>query len=368
LLERKDHPTGGEVHLDGANSSVVAGRGPKRPVEGVYLGKPDVAKLDVRTFERDPRAALTVTKKAEDGIQAVEESHHCGFRNIVGYHGPMSGAIPGDSSESASAPSTAGAPIDATDAVAAARRGFKRDVEGLIRAFRKSHLFVPLAKRIENVPLGVDQTVEDELSLTPQFLFDPERIGFLPVFTRTAFVERATEQVGWTTDDGPLEYCTLPGPAVLELGLAVVDDERIGGLIVNPFQETELMLRRHELASIAQGKPIPLVGYVSELPFSQDEQRLIAEMDGPLPEELVAAVEGVLAEVDRGLSYGLHRTFTPERDLEPHLTLNVLGGAETLDRHALGQKLFEALEGYVPPPGYIDIVFDDEALGAAKPA
>lgn len=276
----------------------------------------------------------------------------------MGYHGAMSSANPDGDGDG-------GNGEDATAAVAAARRGFKRDVEGLVRAFRRSHLLVPLAKRMGEVPLGVDQEVEDELSLSPHLLFDPDRIGFLPVFTRAEFIEKATLQVGWVTDDGPLEYCTLPGPAVLELGLAVVDDDRIGGMIVNPFDDTELMLRRHELGSIAQGRALPLVGYVSELPFSQDEQRLIAEMDGPPPEDLVRAIEGVLAGASRegqALTYGLHRTFTPERDLEPHLTLNVLGGGDTLDRAALGETLAAALDGHVPPPGYIDIVFDDHAL------
>jgi len=276
----------------------------------------------------------------------------------VGYHGAMSSANPeghGDPEHGE----------DATPAVAAARRGFKRDVEGLIRALRKAHLMVPLAKRMGDIPIGVDQTVEDELSLSPHLLFDPDRVGFLPVFTRPELVERATAQVGWVTDDGPLEYCTLPGPAVLELGLAVVDDDRIGGVIVNPFDETELMLRRHELGSIAQGRALPLVGYVSELPFAQDEQRLVAEMDGPPPEALVNAIEGVLADAEKAgqaLAYGLHRTFTPERDLEPHLTLNVRGGDDALDRAALGETLAQALDGHVPPPGYIDIVFDDPAL------
>jgi hypothetical protein len=272
----------------------------------------------------------------------------------VEYHAPMSGANTSDGD---------GTEVDATAAVAAARRGFKDDVEGLVRALRKSHLHVPLAKRLD-VPVGIEQEVEDELALSPHLLFDPDRTGFLPIFTKPAFVERATEEVGWKTEDGPLEYCTLPGPAILELALAVVDDDRIGGVLLNPFDETELMLRRHELASIAQGRAIPLVGYVSQIPVSQDEHRLIAEMDGPPPEELVEAIERVLSEAGRGLTYGLHRTFTPARDLEPHLTLNVRGAPEDLDHGALGEKLAEAIDGYVPPPGYIDIVFDDEGLPA----
>jgi hypothetical protein len=264
----------------------------------------------------------------------------------------MSSAIPGELEAT---------PGDATEAVAAARRGYRDDVEALIRALRKSHLYVPLAKRLD-VPVGIEQEVEDELSLSPHLLFDPDRVGFLPIFTRSAYVERATEQVGWKTEDGPLEYCTLPGPAVLELALAVVDDDRVGGVLLNAFDETELMLRRHELASIAQGRAIPLVGYVSQLPLQQDEQRLIAEMEGPPPPALVEAIERVLGGSGGSLTYGLHRTFTPARDLEPHLTLNVKGGTENLDRQALGEELAAAIDGHVPPPGYIDIVFDDEKL------
>lgn len=252
---------------------------------------------------------------------------------------------------------------DATEAVAAARRGFKRDVAALIRALRGARLLVPLAKRVEEVPLGVEQPIGDELSLSPHLLFGEDRIGFLPVFTRADLVERATDRVGWTTGDGPLEYCALPGPAAMDLGLAVVDDERIGGLVLNPFDATELVLRRHEIGAIAQGKALPLVGYVAEIPLGQDEERLIAEMDGPPPSEVIEAIETVVGAMPAKPSYSLHRTFNPERDLEPHFTLNVLlGDASDVDRSELGGRLAEALDGRLPPPHYIDIVFDDPTL------
>jgi hypothetical protein len=253
---------------------------------------------------------------------------------------------------------------DATAAVAAARRGFKRDVAALIRAFRGARLLVPLARRVEEVPLGVEQTIGDELSLSPHLLFGDDRIGFLPVFTRPDLVERATDRVGWTTGDGPLEYCALPGPAAMDLGLAIVDDDRVGGLVLNPFDETELVLRRHEIGSIAQGKALPLVGYVADIPLGEDEERLLAEMDGPPPPDIVEAIEAVLGGTAGTPRYSLHRTFNAERDIEPHLTLNVeLGEGNAVDRAALGGRLAEALEGRLPPPYYIDIVFDDPTLG-----
>lgn len=265
--------------------------------------------------------------------------------------------------EPPSGETSAGDEEDLTPFVARARRGFKSDVSAFIRAARGGRLLVPLARRIEEVPLGVEQQVADELSLSPHLLFGDDRIGFLPVFTRPELVARATDRVGWETGDGPLEYCALPGPAAMDLGLAVVDDERIGGMVINPFDETELVLRRHEIGSIAQGRAIPLVGYVAEIPLGADEERLVAEMDGPPPAEVVERVRAILQETPGKPSFSVHRTFNAERDVEPHLTLNVvLGDAADVDRGALGARIAESLEGHLPPPHYIDIVFDDPGL------
>ena len=264
----------------------------------------------------------------------------------------------GAAQNGAGSPPPTGGDVDATDAVAAARRGFKRDVAALVTALRNARLFVPLAKRVANVRLGAEQEVGEELSLSPHLLFDETRAGYVAVFTRPELVGRATEEVRWTTEDGPLEYCALPGPVVLDLAAALVDDERVHGLLLNPFHDTELLLRRHEVASIAQGRALPLVGYVAEIPLDPNESPLIAEMEGGPPEEVVRAIDGVLASAP-GSTFTLQRTFNAERDLEPHLTLTVSGEAAALNRAALGEKLAAALEGKLPPPGYIDILFED---------
>ncbi len=276
--------------------------------------------------------------------------------SFVGYHGAMEGATDGPPNEVQEPDG------DVTAQVRTARRGFRRDVAGLLEALRTARLFVPLARRIEDLPIGVDQAVGDELSLSPHLLFDGERVGYLPVFTRAKLLEHATETTRWTTGDGELEYVSLPWPVVLELALAIVDGERVGGLLLNPFDETELILHRHEIGSIAQGKPLPLVGYVAEIPFGEDEERLIAELDGPPAEALVHAVEATLKDIAGNPRHTLSRTFSPERDLEPHLTLNVIGASPDVDRASLAERLASVLDGLLPPPFYIDILFDDPKL------
>src|SRR5690349_11898318 len=101
----------------------------------------------------------------------------------------MSSSDEGDvAQDGAGAPPPASGDSDATDAVAAARRGFKRDVAALIAALRSARLFVPLAKRIANVRVGAEQEVGEELSLTPHLLFDDARAGHVAVFTRPELV------------------------------------------------------------------------------------------------------------------------------------------------------------------------------------
>lgn len=273
----------------------------------------------------------------------------------MGYHDAVSRAIDGVHWGTEHA-------VDLTSAVIRARRGFRRDVATLVESLPNGRLFVPLMRGIEDVEVGVETVLGDELSLAPHLLYDEDRRGHMLCFTRPELVEAAAKNVDLRTDGGALEYCALPGAVAFEVALEVVDDARVVGLLVNAFDESELILRRHELASIVQGKALPLVGYVSEIPFSPDEERLIAKLDGPPPEALVQAIENVLSSRQSSPTYGLHRTFSPERDLEPHFTLNLIGEVKHVDA-ALVKELSLALDGKLPPPGYIDIVWNDEKLG-----
>src|SRR5207247_2414871 len=132
-----------------------------------------------------------------------------------------------------------------------------------------------------------------------------------------AVLEEVSDRLRWGTEGDGLDYCTLPAPAALELALEVVDEKKVYGLVIDPFQETELSLRRAEIAALAQGTPIPLVGYVTEIPIEPDERVLVAELDRPPSSELIAAIERALGGDPDVAGYSLRQTFNAERDLEP---------------------------------------------------
>jgi hypothetical protein len=62
--------------------------------------------------------------------------------------------------------------------------------------------------------------------------------------------------------------------------------------------------------------------------------------------------------------YRLQQTFNAERDLEPHPTLFLeLVDPTSVDVEELNRRLAETLEGKLPEPGYIDVLFDTGTEG-----
>jgi hypothetical protein len=97
---------------------------------------------------------------------------------------------------------------------------------------------------------------------------------------------------------------------------------------------------------------------VAAIPDDHD-RTLIAEPGAPPPAELTAALERCLSELPELAGYELLRTFNPERDLEPHPTLKLRTKPGAVDHQHLAKHVFNAVGPHLPPPGYVDIVFED---------
>lgn len=249
-------------------------------------------------------------------------------------------------------------PAGLTLLVKQARRGLRRDVTALEAALDAAQLFVALKQAIEGAPEGEAVALDHELEIVPHLLSDEEGQGYAALFTDPALAEPVAESLGWTTDGDDLSVCALPARVALELSLGLIDETNVLGLVIDPGQESELMLRHREAASIVAGHPLPLVGYLTDLPPLDDEQILLAEPSDPPPPALLAALADFMAAHPEVTAHRLERTFNPERDLEPHLTLR-LTAPGAADPRALAQSVIGAIGELVPRPGYLDILFDD---------
>jgi len=253
-------------------------------------------------------------------------------------------------------------PSDATDLtplVQAAQRGLRRDVQALLDVLPKGELFIPLARNIAGAADGQRLDLDDqEVKLVPHMLLDEDGNHYAALFTQPELMGPMEQELGWKTDGGDLKFCTVPALFALDMALEVVDDEHVLGLVLNAGTDYELMLRREELSSITNGKAIPLVGYVAALAPEDGGETIVAEGGEPPNPALIAAIEGALAQMPEIKGYALTRTFNPERDLEPHPTLRLVTSAPEAELSAIAEQMVDAVGEHLPPPGYIDIVFD----------
>jgi hypothetical protein len=244
---------------------------------------------------------------------------------------------------------------DATALIARMRRGLRRDVQEFVNQIDSVALHVALSRPIPDVAIGTRQQLGDEITLAPHLLMLNDA-WVVALFSDKDQVETVGQYMNWTTGDASLDICTLPARVGFELALQLIDEKNVIGLVLNPGDETEVFLSRAEAASIAAGKAIPLVGYVQEIDSHDGPPPLVAELDEPLSNDLLQPIDAWIARCQFG-GYKLQQTFDADRDLEPHLTLRVHANGKSVDPSVVAPLLAE-LEGKIPAPGYIDVVFD----------
>jgi hypothetical protein len=127
-------------------------------------------------------------------------------------------------------------------------------------------------------------------------------------------------------------------------------------VVIDPSHQSELVLEPNEVESIASGRPIPLLAYVRAIPVDETEPTL--NQGGVAPESLEIGVNRALQRLDFVAGYRLEQSFNPDRDLEPHWTLVVVT-ARSVDHKAVAEGVLAEIADLLPPPGYIDVVFEE---------
>lgn len=243
-----------------------------------------------------------------------------------------------------------------TALVREARKGLRSRVAALEAALDEGVLYIPLAREIEGTAAGEVAPMDRRFELVPHFLGDEAGRAVAVLFTNPEMLEAVGEDLSWQTDGEDLSYCTLPARVACRMALDVIDGRTVLGVVLDAGHDSELFLTRSELASIVAGQPVPLVGYVRELPPLEGEKVLVAEERASLSDAFGDALERCLSSLPAVRAHAVSRTMNPERDLEPHLTLS-LTAESSADKGKITRAVIEAIGDLVPPPGYIDIVF-----------
>ncbi len=241
-----------------------------------------------------------------------------------------------------------------------AQSGLRSDVEALISLLPEAHVYIPLSEDLPDAPEGEQIDIEGDLTFRPHMILGEEQAIFAVAYSQPVLVEPMQTSLDWTTSGTDLKFICVPASVALDLAQVTIDGEEVTGLVFNPGTEAELVLRRDEVSSLAQGIPLPLVGYVSELEPGADQDAHIVEGAAPPPEALLDALERAKESHKDLVGSVVVTTFDPGRDREPHLTISLIViGRHDLNRGALAEAVMDEVAPHLPAPGYADIVFRD---------
>lgn len=258
-------------------------------------------------------------------------------------------------------PDDEGAREDALSAALhAAQSGLKSDVQVLVSALEDAYVYIPLAEDLPDTPEGQQIDFDGDLTFRPHMILGEEEAIFAVAYSKPDLVDSMQKSLGWFTSGGELKFICVPAAVALDLAQVTIDGEQVTGLVFNPGTESELVLRRDEVASLAQGTALPLVGYVSEIQQDEGGGAEVVEGAQPPPEALLEALGRAQKNQADLVGFSVATTFDPERDREPHLTITLtVIGRHDLNRGALAEAVMDEAAPHLPAPGYADIVFRD---------
>ena len=244
------------------------------------------------------------------------------------------------------------------DAVVRAQSGYRSDVAALKAELGRAEVFVPLEDQGQ-IREGL-QTLKTDARVTIHNLRSGDGTAWIPLFTTLDALRAAGEQNGWTTGDGPLQFLSIKGMVALESMFApAFESGANAGLVFDVGQPSELAIRAGEVLQILKGEPIPLVDYASRQPTRGTEESFVGWPAVPPPPELLDSIAGVLGTEQLVKSHAVRQVFIPERDVAPHLMLDISGEISDDDRRRISQRIGAAVSGIkLPPPGYLDVAFN----------
>jgi hypothetical protein len=183
-------------------------------------------------------------------------------------------------------------------------------------------------------------------------------LAWIPVFSSAEALASAGSGHSWQTDGGELQMAALPFEDLVAVLNQAFLDEQTGGIVFDLGLDTQLVLSSDEVLSLAAGTAIPITDLAGQQPARGDEQMYVGE-PAESSEQLVSQIQQILGREPHVTGSHLYQVFIPERDVMPHLLLSLTSPAADATREEIGIRVSDAVAQLdVPPPGYIDVMFD----------
>jgi len=231
--------------------------------------------------------------------------------------------------------------MDLSAAVGVAARGLRRYVQALCEALPGGVLHL-LPRSAPESTASVAVAVGGSRQAI-QLMIAPSKKLFVPLFTQPALAVGFAAHCGWSTAGVPGALISLPAVEALSQALTVIGEKHAVGAVIDPGR-VNLDLDPRELASLVRLQPIPLIRRLTGAQVMDETRNIMfRNPKRPVPPELLALATELedYAGVERVV---VKEVFDEERDVVPHLALDVRGYVLPEQQQLIGRVFLEGLQ------------------------
>jgi len=248
----------------------------------------------------------------------------------------------------------------AENATSGKRTPVRRFLNGLKQAtvFVPTHPGPPTGSSSGAGEVDAEDDTQEEDELRPRILQTNTEIPFLPLFTDRSFLEEFLERMSKEEGGGNNDVRSISGPKALGVADQLMERGTIEGMIFNLYQDNELRVFHEEVKQLAKDKAVPLKQHLLGKEVGEGNIQMVPPPQTTVPGEFTETLrEYIRDQPDLDASswvWGVN----PEVDNRPHLIVNLETSRDDVDREEHVNRLIDLLEGSIPEPGFVEVVFD----------
>ncbi len=201
-------------------------------------------------------------------------------------------------------------------------------------------------------------SVEGEGKLRPRILKTEAGVPFLPLFTHLSFLEAFRDRMSEGDSSFQFEQCELPGPDGLKLANRLRERGVIDGIIFNMYQKTEVKVFNEEVKQLANDKAVPLKQQLLGEDVGEGNMHVVPPPQTTVPDAFTETIREYVRDQPELESSDWVWGLNPEVDNRPHLIVNLETCGNEVEHEKHVKQLNQILEGSIPDPGFIEVVFD----------
>lgn len=251
-----------------------------------------------------------------------------------------------------------------TDLARRATSGKRTPVRRFLNELKEASVLVPThpgpnpGPSIDREEVDRTESGQENRELRPRVLETDSGTPFLPLFTGRSFLEAFLERMDPETESFEGSFRSVTGSEGLGLAEQLRQRGTVEGVVFDLYQDTELRVFHEEVKQLARDKAVPLKQHLLGEEVGEGSMHIVPPPETTVPDAFTETLQEYVRDRPDLESSSWVWGLNPEVDNRPHLIVNLETGGDDVDREAHVKRLIGLLEGTIPEPGFVEVVFD----------